>query len=1100
MSDPLAFPSPPRAASADGPGRTAVRFALFASLIGVLVACGGDSTSPPPPPVSVSISPTTATAPAGGTAQFTATVANATTTAVTWTASAGTITPSGPSATWTAPGAGGSYTVTATSTEDATKSATATITVSPVTIAIAAATTTIGAGDTVALTASVSGGVNEAVTWSASGGSVVGTGAAVRWAAPVAGGSYAVTATSVLDPTRTGTATVTVTPVVVTVTATDTALFREQGTTLTAAVTGTSDARVTWTATCGTVSGTGAAVQYTAPAAAGPCTVRATSVRDPATRGEAPVRVRAVWRVAALDDSDDGACTFAHCSLREAITAANAAADRDSILVVTTATPATITLTAALPRITQPLDLVGPGASALAIDAAATAAAPRSVLWVTGNFSASLRGVTLRNGRREAGGGLVLLDSANVTLRNVHVRNNRSTSGPGGGIIVGQGARGTFVDVAIVDNRTGGTGSPGGGLSVEEGSMVAMVRGRIENNEVAESFGGGARVFRGALMLDSTILAGNRAPTTANSLGVGGGVFVDDGTLQLVGVDVRGNQAGLSGGGVSVRNARVTIARSVIRENTAPAAAGLDVGTSTVLATSLDVVGNTASVQGGGVTVFGSSEYTHTAGQVRGNTAGRNGGGGLLLAETADVTLTNVAVVDNRVEGPGTINDSGGGILIGNESVLRMAGGSLSGNRATAFGGALSGSTRGSISLQQVAVERNEAAVAGGGLFVGNGATVTIAGGRFVENRASTQAGGGIFAQAVTLTVDSTRFVNNTAAQNGGALFMQTSGSATLRQVLAEGNEGQNGGALSFSGNLTVVLEGGVIRRNRARANGGGVFKPGNGAQQPTAGQVTITMTGTQVLENTAASQGGGLQIVGPGAPLTLRRVRVLGNTATANSGGGLTTGVQTLVEQSTFANNSAGGIGIGGGIFSSASGNLTVRASTFSANTAIGGGGVAATGPATLTNATFVANTATDFGGGIGINNAGAMTVTNVLLSGNRVGSAAGDCGRGATSAGAITSAGGNLSADATCTTFTQATDRPNTPAGVNATLADNGGPTFTHALLEGSAAINAAVPAACPTTDQRGFARVGACDIGAFEFGAAAPAPATAPAVRRR
>jgi hypothetical protein len=220
--------------------------------------------------------------------------------------------------------------------------------------------------------------------------------------------------------------------------------------------------------------------------------------------------------------------------------------------------------------------------------------------------------------------------------------------------------------------------------------------------------------------------------------------------------------------------------------------------------------------------------------------------------------------------------------------------------------------------------------------------------------------------------------------------------------------------------------------------------------------------------------------------------VTVRGNTATNASGGGVTAGVPTLVEQSTFANNTSGAIG--GGLFSAATGNLTLRTSTFSANTAIMGGGLASTGPTTVTNATFVANTASDYGGGIGTNNAGAVTVTNVLLAGNLVGTDAGNCGSGGTST--ITSAGGNLSADATCTRFTQPTDKPNTPAGVNATLADNGGPSFTHALLEGSAAINAAVPAACPSTDQRGFARVGACDIGAFEFGGVAAAPA----VRRR
>jgi hypothetical protein len=56
---------------------------------------------------------------------------------------------------------------------------------------------------------------------------------------------------------------------------------------------------------------------------------------------------------------------------------------------------------------------------------------------------------------------------------------------------------------------------------------------------------------------------------------------------------------------------------------------------------------------------------------------------------------------------------------------------------------------------------------------------------------------------------------------------------------------------------------------------------------------------------------------------------------------------------------------------------------------------------------------------------------------------------------------------------------------------LHDNGGPTFTHALLFGSPAIDAGDNSACPATDQRGFVRpmdgdddgTATCDIGAFE-----------------
>ena len=49
---------------------------------------------------------------------------------------------------------------------------------------------------------------------------------------------------------------------------------------------------------------------------------------------------------------------------------------------------------------------------------------------------------------------------------------------------------------------------------------------------------------------------------------------------------------------------------------------------------------------------------------------------------------------------------------------------------------------------------------------------------------------------------------------------------------------------------------------------------------------------------------------------------------------------------------------------------------------------------------------------------------------------------------------------------------------------LADNGGPTDTHGLLEGSVAIDQIPAVDCGVDeDQRGFPRDSMCDVGAFE-----------------
>jgi len=66
---------------------------------------------------------------------------------------------------------------------------------------------------------------------------------------------------------------------------------------------------------------------------------------------------------------------------------------------------------------------------------------------------------------------------------------------------------------------------------------------------------------------------------------------------------------------------------------------------------------------------------------------------------------------------------------------------------------------------------------------------------------------------------------------------------------------------------------------------------------------------------------------------------------------------------------------------------------------------------------------------------------------------------------------------------------------------LQDNGGTTFTHALLPGSPAIDAGDPTFTPppAQDQRGYPRVvnGRIDIGSFEAQGATPTPTPTPTV---
>ncbi|MFT5107833.1 MAG: hypothetical protein ACI9UA_003468, partial [Pseudoalteromonas tetraodonis] len=96
-----------------------------------------------------------------------------------------------------------------------------------------------------------------------------------------------------------------------------------------------------------------------------------------------------------------------------------------------------------------------------------------------------------------------------------------------------------------------------------------------------------------------------------------------------------------------------------------------------------------------------------------------------------------------------------------------------------------------------------------------------------------------------------------------------------------------------------------------------------------------------------------------------------------------------------------------------------------------------------------------------------------------------------------AAVSMGGNIFDDASGNAFLTATnDLTENSSLVLGTLADNGGPTATHAIGEGSAAIGNAVEGA-PENDQRCLARSDPADSGAYEFGAGGGPVNTPPVV---
>jgi hypothetical protein len=266
----------------------------------------------------------------------------------------------------------------------------------------------------------------------------------------------------------------------------------------------------------------------------------------------------------------------------------------------------------------------------------------------------------------------------------------------------------------------------------------------------------------------------------------------------------------------------------------------------------------------------------------------------------------------------------------------------------------------------------------------------------------------------------------------------------------------------------------------------------------------------------------------GPGIDNEGGRVTVNNSTLSSNSSSGIVNSTPNsfyvnsgtlTVQNSTLSSNSSQ---YAGGIFNDSGGTLTIQGSTLSGNSAqYAGGGIENIGSLTVANSTLSGNV-TLYSNGGGLDNNGSVSLANSTISSNSAfGVGAGlmnnfgysialansiVAGNTAQPTGPdiygfiLSSDGHNLIGNADGASGYVAGDQVgNTASPLDPKLGplqNNGDPTFTHALLPGSPAIDAGAtadvldPSGAPlTTDQRGlgFPRVlgTAADIGAFEYG---------------
>src|SRR6266480_5708407 len=328
---------------------------------------------------------------------------------------------------------------------------------------------------------------------------------------------------------------------------------------------------------------------------------------------------------------------------------------------------------------------------------------------------------------------------------------------------------------------------------------------------------------------------------------------------------------------------------------------------------------------------------------------------------------------------------------------------------------------------------------------------LTISGGHITGDN-----GGGILNDNSTLTiahctVNGNAIVSASSGNNFGG-GIHNSGTMTLNQVIVNNNNAvfcgcgtgvPSGGGISNTGTMIIIA--GTVQSNMGFWSAGGIYNTG-----------MLTITGSTIVNNQTGNPGH----------------------FGAYGGGIINDGTMTI-QDSTISGNTARGGDIQGGEGGGISGNNnTITNSTITGNSALHGGGVA--GGGNIAHTTFSNNSASRDGG--------ALYLTSSLELGNTILKAGASGVNIFNNGGSFITHGYNVCSDDGSGFLNGPGDQINTDPMLGP-LQDNGGPTFTHALLPGSPAIDAGDPKFTPPPyyDQRGpvFWRMrnGRIDSGSFE-----------------
>jgi parallel beta-helix repeat protein len=765
-----------------------------------------------------------------------------------------------------------------------------------------------------------------------------------------------------------------------------------------------------------------------------------------------------------LNTLDDGSAG----SLRWAVGQANSTPGADTITFDSTVfkTPRKITLTGGQLELSDmaTTTISGPAAGVMISGNNAS-----RVFAIDGGASAALSGLTITGGNvTDNGGGL--LNNGTATLTNCTVT---GSSGASGGGLTNNGTV-TLTSCTF----SGNTANYGGGGLYNSGVATATLTNcTVSGNSASQGAGGIANY--GTATLTNSIVAGNNDSADDLIASVSGNNNLIGGNPLLAPLGNYGGptptmpplpgspaiDAGASGAGIPTTDQRglarvgaIDIGASESQGFVLAPAPGSTPQTSNIGSpfpsiTAVVTAKNPIEPVNGGVVSFAAKPAANGATALIANSsvviangratlvaAPNNILGSYTVVATAaglstSFVLTNAGkTLTSLVVNSTSDSIAPGAGLLSLREAIDFANSAPSGNQSITFD-PTAFATPQTITLtgSQLELSRTTGSVT----ITGPAAGVTIAAGGLSR----------VFQLDVGVTASLARLtLSGGCADNGGGLL--NNGITTLSNCTVSGNAATFGGGGGLLNNGTVTLTNCTVSGNSSAGgfSPDGTYHTGRGGGLDNYG--TATLTNCTVSGNSTQDAGGGVSTEGSGTT-ALANCTLSGNSA-STAGGGLANAGTTTLSDCTI------------------SGNSTNRF----------GGAMAIHGTVTLTNCTVSNNSAGQAGGGLYDFSDGTATLSNTIVAGN----APNDVYNG----GGSISGSNNLIGTEDSSEFVNRV--AGNVVGVNnpllAPLGNYGGPTQTMPLLPGSLAIDAgATGAGIPTTDQRGMARFGGVDIGAFE-----------------